>query len=211
MPYVRGVACESSSSRRLHFVRVDADPPAAVLVSPLEGAWLSATRTDLPDRIELEWSREKAWAAEPSAVGRARQLAWAACIDWRLPELSADVQLCVSELVANAVDHARPPHAESACGPWLVTLRLRFSPLRYVQIEVDDGDPKPPRTPEGSTQSMPDDNDLKSRGRGLILVANFADGLDWYARSTLGGKTVLCWFDLAARGLARRFRLRPTA
>jgi anti-sigma regulatory factor (Ser/Thr protein kinase) len=94
-----------------------------------------------------------------------------------LATFSADTselaQLLVSELVTNAVLHARTP----------VVLQVRIDGDR-VKVAVNDGSgtcPKPGATSAGATG-----------GRGLQLVNSLAGSWGW--QQTLGGKCI--WFEL---------------
>ncbi|PYC72149.1 protein phosphatase [Streptomyces tateyamensis] len=113
------------------------------------------------------------WYLQPRSEtpGRARRLAGHALRRWGLEALAENTELMVSELVTNAVRHAKKP----------VTLRLvRTSVLR---CEVGDDSPSLPRR----RRARPDDE----RGRGLELVAKCADG--WGSTRLGGGKVV--WFE----------------
>lgn len=82
-----------------------------------------------------------------------------------------NTELMVSELVTNAVQHAKKP----------VTLRLvRTSVLR---CEIGDDSPQLPRRRRAGLD--------EERGRGLELVAKCAD--DWGSTRLGGGKMV--WFE----------------
>lgn len=69
----------------------------------------------------------------PEAAGQAREICAAFLRDGQVDRHTADqVLLVVSELVTNAVEHARPP----------LTLSLRHdSAARHVRVEVTDGGP----------------------------------------------------------------------
>ncbi|MFE9425339.1 SpoIIE family protein phosphatase [Kitasatospora sp. NPDC006697] len=113
------------------------------------------------------------WYLQPKneTPGRARRLAGHALRRWGLEALAENTELMVSELVTNAVQHAKKP----------VTLRLvRTSVLR---CEVGDDSPALPRRRKAGPQ--------EERGRGLELVAKCADG--WGATRLGGGKVV--WFE----------------
>ncbi|MGC0312588.1 ATP-binding SpoIIE family protein phosphatase [Kitasatospora acidiphila] len=113
------------------------------------------------------------WYLQPrnETPGRARRLAGHALRRWGLEELAESTELMVSELVTNAVQHAKKP----------VTLRLvRTSVLR---CEVGDDSPALPRRRRAGLHD--------ERGRGLELVAKCADG--WGATRLGGGKVV--WFE----------------
>jgi anti-sigma regulatory factor (Ser/Thr protein kinase) len=93
--------------------------------------------------------------ATTSAPGRARAFVrdhWSHLV---APDVLEAVDLCVSELVTNALDHARPPY------------RLRLSaPEHSLRIEVDDASAAHPVVQTGE----PSD----ARGRGMFLVDRLA-------------------------------------
>jgi anti-sigma regulatory factor (Ser/Thr protein kinase) len=111
--------------------------------------------------------------AEAAAVPSARRQVREALADWGLISLADDMALLVSELVANAAQHADGP----------VTLTLQQLG-RAVLLEVKDSSPECP------VPRRPDDH--AETGRGLQLVASVAD--DWGFRTGHGapGKTVWC-------------------
>ncbi|GIJ59554.1 SpoIIE family protein phosphatase [Virgisporangium aurantiacum] len=112
--------------------------------------------------------------AEASAVPETREFVGRTLSDWAVSApVTADIVLLTSELVANAVLHARPP----------IELRLRRT-ANHVIVEVFDAAPFLPR----KLRPSPDDE----RGRGLQLVAMLADR--WGTRPTPGGKAVWCMF-----------------
>lgn len=94
---------------------------------------------------------------------------------WGLDHLEETATLLVSELVSNAVRHARTSMvlelALEACGSWL-------------RMEVADADPHPPlpRTPAALDES----------GFGFVLIEALAD--KWGVRETATGKGV--WAEL---------------
>ena len=96
---------------------------------------------------------------------------------WRLTRLEETAVLLVSELVTNAVRHARGTDA--------IALKLQTAGA-WLRIEVQDGDPRwpQPRTPAGFDES----------GFGLVLVDTLAR--KWGVRETAAGKAV--WADLDA-------------
>ena len=112
------------------------------------------------------------------AVGQARQATRDALATWRLADLEETAVLLVSELVTNAVRHARDTFA--------IALELKTTET-WLRIEVQDGDPRwpQPRTPAGFDES----------GFGFLLVDALAR--KWGVRDTATGKTV--WADLDIR------------
>lgn len=109
------------------------------------------------------------------AVRLARQVTRDVLARWRLADLEDTAVLLVSELVTNAVRHARHTHA--------IALDLEIGDT-WLRIEVQDADPRWPhrRTPGRFDES----------GFGLVLV----DGLaaNWGVRETATGKAV--WAEL---------------
>ncbi|MEU9123587.1 ATP-binding protein [Streptomyces sp. NPDC048506] len=122
-------------------------------------------------------SRQASWPLGhgPSAVPQARHLTRGQLRAWGRHAQIDDTELLVSELVTNAVRHAR--------GPIRLTLTVRYTTLR---CEVEDADPTRPRP------RRTDDSD--EHGRGMALLALLTRR--WGSRPTDGGKAV--WFELAA-------------
>jgi len=111
------------------------------------------------------------------AVRLARQVTRDVLARRRLPDVE-DAVLLVSELVTNAVRHARDTHA--------IALDLEIGET-WLRIEVQDADPCWPRrrTP----------GRLDESGFGLVLVDALAD--TWGVRDTATGKAV--WAELDTR------------
>ena len=115
----------------------------------------------------------------PRAAGLARQEARDALASWGLERLEDIAVLLVSELVGNAVQHARHGGSE---------LRLRMTDTgRWLRIEVSDADPRPPQF-----QCRPG---LDESGFGLVLVDALA--AKWGVDQAATGKTV--WAELGTR------------
>ncbi|WP_017237487.1 ATP-binding protein [Streptomyces sp. SS] len=109
-----------------------------------------------PGRADYAWEL----AHQPESAGTARRVTRAVLIEWGRDEDTIDqALLVVSELVANAVEHALPP----------IALHLdRTEPGDTLRIEVDDGGPA---AQEGTwTASCAADE----HGRGLGIVALLA-------------------------------------
>lgn len=114
------------------------------------------------------------FAPEPRSVTRARRWALEAAAAWEIPESVNDrLALVVSELVSNAVTHAR--------STFRVNLRRRGATIRG---EVLDADPRPPIELNPAPRA--------TAGRGLMIVRHMTDraGVD----DTLSGKAV--WFEI---------------
>ncbi|MFI1410698.1 ATP-binding protein [Streptomyces sp. NPDC020707] len=100
-----------------------------------------------------------------------------------LIRLTDTAELLATELISNAVCHAK--------GPAALRLRWRDGVLR---IGAWDGDPDPPRP----TAAFADVAESES-GRGLALVQACADVWGWYPlpRNGSGGKYVWCDLGVA--------------
>ncbi len=111
------------------------------------------------------------------SVRVAREAARDALAAWRLASLQETAVLLVSELVTNALRHARGNDA--------ITLELEAAGT-WLRIEVQDADPRwpQPRTPAGFDAS----------GFGFVLVDALAG--KWGVRETGTGKAV--WAELDA-------------
>jgi anti-sigma regulatory factor (Ser/Thr protein kinase) len=113
--------------------------------------------------------------AELVSVRQGRYFARDVLVEWGYERLADDVQLCVSELITNAVRHA---------GTELV-LRLLLD--AQLTVEVRDAAPE-----LGAPAPKPADDPLATSGRGLHIVA--AVSSDWGVTRVAGGKAV--WFTL---------------
>ena len=137
----------------------------------LAGAGRAEPRPE-PGRHEL------ALPADPTAPGRARALLQDAARAWGLDdELYQDAAMVVTELVANAVDHARTPST--------LTLELADADLR---VAVRDARP-------GSALRALPVNPAAPRGRGLQMIEALASS--WGVTPDGDGKTV--WAVLPCR------------
>jgi anti-sigma regulatory factor (Ser/Thr protein kinase) len=120
----------------------------------------------------------------PESARAARRFAHAALTEWRLTALVDDVDLVISELITNALLHARADRraAEGA------TIRLD---LEYdgdgLYCRVTDNSALPP-TPE-------DAGDTAESGRGLLLVQALSAAWGWKPEGP--GKVVWARFDVA--------------
>ncbi|MCX2971567.1 MULTISPECIES: SpoIIE family protein phosphatase [Streptomyces] len=111
--------------------------------------------------------------AEPRAAARARALVRRRLASWA-PTVRESAELLVSELVTNAVRHARTDRVE-----------LRLVRTEALLCEVSDDDPELPQLLD-----VPPDADA---GRGLRVVSRTAR--KWGTSRSARGKTV--WFELA--------------
>lgn len=124
--------------------------------------------------VPQEWDVEPTVAAVPAA----RRLITDIARFWKVPlsdDALRDVELCASELLANAIEHTK--------GSCRVTVRWTGERLR---VEVSDTSL---RLPDPATTQ-----DTTTGGRGLCLVAGLSHSWGWMP--TGAGKTV--WFEVAA-------------
>ncbi len=146
-----------------------AEPPAGVLrLVPYD---VDTTRPRADELGAVGRRREAGLPADPTAPRRARALLQAAVQDWDVDDdLHQDAAMVVTELVANAVDHARTPST--------VTVSLDGSELC---VAVRDGRPDSAPRPRPVDPSAP-------RGRGLQMVDALA--ASWGVTVHADGKTV---------------------
>jgi PAS domain S-box-containing protein len=137
------------------------DTAVVVLRVPVDPTELPPPRTAAP--------RQRRWQlpSDPSSVGKARHATLRACAVWGVPRAQV-AEVVVSELVANAVLH----------GWGVVQLRL-FDTAGGLRIEVEDGNPEPPRL----VPARP----LGEGGHGLHVVGEVAR---WGWSPTRSGKLV---------------------
>ena len=127
-------------------------------------------------------------APEPASVGAARRAVRARLHGAGLAQLVDDAALAASELVANAVLHARTR----------ITLRVSTTPTS-VRISVEDLNPQlPTPAPMGTTATS---------GRGLALLQALAE--DWGVHLLPSGKAV--WFSLSTCERPQALDLSPEA
>lgn len=105
----------------------------------------------------------------PNAPRAARELVAQACWDWDLPTCATSAQVLASELVSNAVRHARTT----------VGFAVTLGPAR-LRISARDWSPQPVRRQDPAAE--------RERGRGLVVVDTVAE--DWGQVSFDGGKVV---------------------
>ncbi|MEW1719943.1 SpoIIE family protein phosphatase [Streptomyces sp. NPDC093109] len=113
-------------------------------------------------------------ATDPREVGRARRLVRERLLGWGLPHAVDTAELLVSELVTNAVRHARSDR-----------VGLRLVRTDALLCEVTDDEPAP-------ATLLAAGRDDES-GRGLRVVSGLAR--EWGSSSSAHGKTV--WFEQA--------------
>ena len=105
---------------------------------------------------------------QPEAAGRARRATRALLAAWGVERLSEDVDLVVSELVANALLHTVARDATGALIPIRLEVRLDAAALT---CRVYDSSPLPPLPEEAG--------ETAESGRGLILVEALSSAWDW--------------------------------
>jgi anti-sigma regulatory factor (Ser/Thr protein kinase) len=127
--------------------------------------------------MSVQLRRTMELPCELQSVTIARHFVRDALLEWGLPQLADDAQLGVSELVANAVRHARTP----------VELTIQLD--GGVRLAVRDRHPELRRPSFGVQVDA-----FAENGRGLQLVAGIAH--DWGISARGDGKVI--WFELSA-------------
>jgi serine phosphatase RsbU (regulator of sigma subunit)/anti-sigma regulatory factor (Ser/Thr protein kinase) len=105
---------------------------------------------------------------EPSVVAEARARTVRQLSGWGLDELAFTTEVLVSELVTNAIRHAKPP------------IQLRLILDGVLSCEVSDGASTAPHLRRADRYD--------EGGRGLMLIAQLAER--WGTRHTRTGKTI---------------------
>lgn len=165
-------------SRRLRNLR---GPQPRVFATVPDARIAIVERIPRADRVQVRL------APLPASIGVARELVTQACHTWDLPQLLSDTSLIVSELAANAVEHARTN--------FVVTLSRSAATLH---VAVHDGAFRFPQPGEPAGLGAP----LAERGRGLLLVHAIADA--WGAMPAHGGKVVWATVRWPSTGPPRR-------
>lgn len=114
---------------------------------------------------------------EPASAGAARRWVAQLLTGWGLAAAADDLRLVVSELVSNAVLHART----------VVEVALSVAE-GVIELAVVDHNPRSPR-PRAANPGVE-----ATGGRGLLLVQELSD--DWGLHESADGKAV--WFRVAA-------------
>lgn len=123
--------------------------------------------------------------ATPESVATARRFVRITAAMWQLTgDILADAELCMSELVCNAVTHT---------GSVRVHCRL-WSARGVLFLEVDDEDRRDLPRP-----APVDDED--EHGRGMLLIDTFATAWGTVPRPGAAGKTVWAALKLPGGGL----------
>ncbi|MEU6486361.1 ATP-binding protein [Streptomyces sp. NPDC046887] len=166
-------------------------PLATARLTPLEPTALSSA----------ERFRSVTLAADSADTARvARRTAGEVVRDWALSVSAGDVELCVSELVGNAVHHATPDGHQTPFGSERLIAVVFRAWSHWLFVEVTDEDSTPPMLPVGELlnpdlSQLEADDILPDHGRGLLLVQSLASAA-WWAPRDEGGKSVFCRFDL---------------
>ncbi|XCM83861.1 SpoIIE family protein phosphatase [Kitasatospora sp. HUAS MG31] len=143
---------------------------AAVMDALLPGkptddvALLVAATRQLDPADVAEWEVPR----DPAAVGPVRNACSRKLEEWGLEEISFASELILSELITNAVRYGREP------------IRVRLLRDNGLTCEVSDGSSTSPHIRRAK--------DTDEGGRGLFLVAQFADR--WGTRYSPRGKTI---------------------
>lgn len=117
----------------------------------------------------------------PRGPAQARRWVVSVCAEIGRPELSDCAEMALSEVVTNAILHARAP----------VSMRLRGT-VERPRVEVADGSSEAPALPrlDFDIDALDDLDELSTFGRGLAIVAHCSEA--WGADRELPGKVV--WF-----------------
>lgn len=163
-------------SRRL--IRLD---PTDAHMSIATSMQTESTRADEGRQGDPPRSAGLDLPASPQSAGAARRFATAVLADWRLADLADDVDLVISELITNALLHARADQRASAGAG--IRLDLEYDG-KALTCRVLDGSPLPP-TPEQA-------GDTAESGRGLLLVDALSAEWGWSREAS--GKVVWARF-----------------
>ncbi|NEA39525.1 ATP-binding protein [Streptomyces sp. SID11385] len=108
---------------------------------------------------------------------------------WKVrDEVTEAAELCVGELVANAVVHGKAPVGREV---WVRCVVWQDGPLRIEVLDADEELPdRVTELPEPEAEG----------GRGLWLVGALADRWNAESRERAAGKRVWCEFDGACAG-----------
>ncbi|WP_069813167.1 ATP-binding protein [Streptomyces sp. TP-A0874] len=163
-------------------------------------AMLEPTRQDLPPVEPAALSTSLVYRLAPGyeAVGDARRFTRSALRDRGLSDRFDDVGLVVSELVTNALRHARPAAAPGSAVP-AVRLQLMFSDFRLVCAVRDPGDSALISDAWSAPRPAVPAETMES-GRGLHLVDALSEGWGWHpVAGAGGGKVVWALFSFPRR------------
>ena len=144
-------------------------------------ASVTQARAALAGRSILAEHRRLALPPDHGSAGRARALVAEACRNWQLPQLVYAARLVMSELVANAVEHA---------GTDLLASVARRGHGLYLVVR--DGSVALPQLLQPAPAARPD-----RRGQGLRLVDEVASA--WGAMRTHDGTGKVVWASVQPR------------
>ena len=151
---------------------------AELLRYPTVAAALAAAE-ETADRLR----REVRLRPERVAPALARAVTRAACRDWGMARLAPVAEFVVSELVTNAVVHARTP------------MQLMLGRREGIfSVAVRDGDPRPMSRPQALPRGS--DEEPAEKGRGLLMLDAMADA--WGCLPSADGKVV--WATIGVPG-----------
>ncbi|MEH6373891.1 ATP-binding protein [Streptomyces sp. KLMMK] len=115
-------------------------------------------------RLRAEHIESRGVAPRQEAIGQARHAVRSTLARWAVePDIGFDTELVLSELLANALQHATP-----ACGEEIGLSVAESGGM--VLVEVEDGGTKGGTAPP--SLACPDDD--AEHGRGLLLVESLA-------------------------------------
>ncbi|WP_067496843.1 ATP-binding protein [Actinoplanes sp. TFC3] len=160
-------------------------PPHSILRDHIENAFptVAAARDSLVDCPPGTAPIRLSLPPAPESSSAARNLVGEACHQWQLPSLLHPGRAVMSELVGNAIEHARTPME--------VSVSRRGTGLH---LAVRDHDPALPHV--RALAPVIAGRPLDERGHGLLVVD--ADSVAWGAMRTVGGKVV--WATIRDRG-----------
>ena len=161
-------------------------PPAEGATDAEEGEPASALLLAQLGTARNAWPMDRQAAAtlpgRPASVALARRFVRITAAMWRLStDTVSDLELCMSELVTNAVTHTASGRVH--CRLW--------SARGLLVLEVDDEGPRELPRPAPAADDAPDDApDENEHGRGMLLVESFTAAWGSVPRPEQHGKTV---------------------
>ena len=158
--------------------------PAAEMSGLASGNWWLS-----PHAARMGWTRSPHVATcvhdvDARSVRAARDFTIAALQRWNMTERSHDIAIVVSELMTNALRHARPHSGDIRRG-WLIRLGLLQCGPQVLCAVADPSDLAPvPNAPDA----------LDETGHGLQIICALSD--KWgYTTASGGGKVVWALFS----------------
>jgi len=160
-------------------------PPAEGATDAEEGEPASALLLAQLGTARNAWPMDRQAAAtlpgRPASVALARRFVRITAAMWRLStDTVSDLELCMSELVTNAVTHTASGRVH--CRLW--------SARGLLVLEVDDEGPRELPRPAPATDDAADAPDENEHGRGMLLVESFTAAWGSVPRPEQHGKTV---------------------